>query len=262
MRLSAFISSNLDAIVDEWASFAKTLLPVPETLSSLAMRDHCRQILLAAVADMQARATESQCAAQPPAQSPGHAPLAAGLPAAGPDTAATAHGTLRHLSGFDLAQLVAEFAALRASVLALWRRQTPAGVAAEVLPSGSEIDQIMRFNGAIDQALAASACSYASAVSASRDRVLAVLGHDLRTPLQTISMTVRLLLKPALSDTQRSEAAMRIQRCSSAMGLLISDVLTLPPTRPGSGTAPERSACEREPVGKTTVETTGADNPR
>mgnify|MGYP000210729665 CR=1 FL=1 len=253
MSLSAFISNNLDAIVDEWESFAKTLLPVSGTMSSLALRDHCREILMAAVTDMQTRETESQRATK----SQGNAPQGAGA-----DTAATAHGALRHLSGFDLVQLVAEFRALRASVLALWKRREAASVAAEVLSGASEIEQITRFNEAIDQALAESVDSYSSAVTTSRDMFLAVLGHDLRTPLQAISMTGRLLLKPELSDTARREAAMRIQRCSTTMGLLISDLLEFMRTRLGSGIPLERTVCDLGPVCTTALETIRAGNPQ
>ncbi len=253
MSLSAFIRNNLDAIVDEWESFAKTLLPMAGTMSSLALRDHCREILLAAVADMETRETESQRAAK----SQGNAPQEAGA-----DTAATAHGALRHLSGFDLVQLVAEFRALRASVLALWKRRGSVGVAGEALSGASEIEQITRFNEAIDQALAESVDSYSSAVTTSRDMFLAVLGHDLRTPLQAISMTGRLLLKPELSDAARREAAMRIQRCSTTMGLLISDLLEFMRTRLGSGIPLERTACDLGPVFATALETIRAGNPQ
>ncbi len=252
MNLNAFISNNLDAIVDEWEVFAKTLLPVAGSMSSLALRDHCREILLAAVADMQTRETDSQRAAK----SQGNAPIEAEA-----DTAATAHGALRHLSGFDLVQLVAEFRALRASVLALWSRRKSAGVALEVLAGASEIEQITRFNEAIDQALAESVDSYSSAVTTSRDMFLAVLGHDLRGPLQAISMTGRLLLKPELSETARHEAAMRIQRSSTTMSLLISDLLEFMRTRLGSGIPLARTACDLGPVCTAAVETIRAGNP-
>ena len=252
MNLSAFISRNMDAIVDEWEVFSKTLLPVAETMSSLALRDHCREILLDTVADMQTRETDSERAAK----AQGNAPEEAGA-----DTAATAHGALRHLSGFDLVQLVAEFRALRASVLALWSRQQTPDLAVEVLTKDSEIEQIMRFNEAIDQALAASVNSYSLAVTTSRDMFLAVLGHDLRTPLQAISVTGRLLLKPDLSQAARHTAAMRIERCSTAMGLLISDLLEFTRTRLGSGIPLARTACDLGPICATALETVRAGNP-
>ncbi len=252
MNLNVFISNNLDAIVDEWEVFAKTLLPVAGTMSSLALRDHCREILLAVVSDMRTRETESQRAAK----SQGHAPQDAE-----PDTAATEHGALRHLSGFDLVQLVAEFRALRASVLALWSRRKSAGVAPEVFAGTSEIEQITRFNEAIDQALAESVDSYSAAVTTSRDMFLAVLGHDLRGPLQAISMTGWLLLKPELSETARREAAMRIQRNSTTMSLLISDLLEFMRTRLGSGIPLARTACDLGPVCTSALETIRAGNP-
>lgn len=252
MNLRAFIRNNMDAIVDEWEVFAKTLLPVAGTMSSLALRDHCREILLATVADMQTRETESERAAK----AQGNAPQDAGA-----DTAATAHGALRHLSGFDLVQLVAEFRALRASVLALWSREKSAGDAADGMTGDSEIEQIMRFNEAIDQALAASIDSYSTAVTTSRDMFLAVLGHDLRSPLQAISMTGRLLLRPALSESARQTAAMRIERCSTAMGLLINDLLEFTRTRLGSGIPLARTACDLGVVCTTALETIRAANP-
>jgi len=252
MNLTAFISDNMDAIVDEWEVFAKTLLPVADTMSSLALRDHCREILISTVADMQTHETERERTAK----SQGNAPQDTGA-----DTAATAHGALRHLSGFDLVQLVAEFRALRASVLALWGRQKFLDFPAEVWRGDSEIEQVMRFNEAIDQALAASVESYSMAVTTSRDMFLAVLGHDLRSPLQAISMTGRLLLKPELSNAARQAAAMRIERCSTTMGLLISDLLEFTRTRLGSGIPLARTACDVGAICTTVLETIRAGNP-
>jgi signal transduction histidine kinase len=252
MKLSAFISRNTDAIVDEWEVFARTLLPVAGTMSSLALRDHCREILLATVADMQTHETEKERAAK----AQGNAPQDAEA-----DTAATAHGALRHLSGFDLVQLVAEFRALRASVLALWSRQKSSGSAGEVLTRDSEVEQIMRFNEAIDQALAASIDSYSVAVTTSRDMFLAVLGHDLRSPLQAISMTGRLLLRPELSNESRHAAAMRIERCATTMGLLISDLLEFTRTRLGSGIPLARMPCDVGLICTTALETIRAATP-
>ena len=252
MNLSAFISHNTDAIVDEWEVFAKTLSPVADTMSSLALRDHCREILQTTVADMQKRETENERAAK----AQGNAPQD---PSA--DKAAIAHGALRHLSGFDLVQLVAEFRALRASVLALWRRQKSADLNIAGLTGNSEIEQMMRFNEAIDQALAVSIESYSTAVTTSRDMFLAVLGHDLRSPLQAISMTGRLLLRPVLPDETRQAAAMRIERCATTMGLLINDLLEFTRTRLGSGIPLARTACDLKIICATALETIRAGNP-
>ena len=46
MRLSAFIHANLDAIVADWETFARTL-PAGQSMTALALRDHSREILVA-----------------------------------------------------------------------------------------------------------------------------------------------------------------------------------------------------------------------
>src|SRR5215204_394605 len=112
MKFSAFIRDNLDAIVTEWETFARTI-PAARSMSDLALRDHCRQILCAIADDMDTAQTAQE-------QSDKSKDLA---PARGFDeSAAESHGTLRHTAGFDLPQLFAEFRALRASVLSLWSR--------------------------------------------------------------------------------------------------------------------------------------------
>lgn len=249
MILSNFIRNNHDAIVAEWESFARTL-PMAPTMSDVELRDHCRDMLLVVVADMQTRQTEGERATK----STGDAP-----PNTGADTAATLHGTLRQHAGFDLVQLVAEFRALRASVLALWKRHRAAGLDA---PAGAaEIEEIMRFNEAIDQALAESVGSYAAAVTTSRDMFLAVLGHDLRNPLQAVAMTGQLLLMPKLSDAAVRDAGARIQRASTAMTLLINDLLEFTRTRLGSGIPLERTTCDLGLVCDAALEIIRAGNP-
>ena len=90
---------------------------------------------------MQTRETESERSTK----SKGNA-----SPGIGADTAATVHGALRHHSGSDLVQLVSEFRALRASVLALGKRRTAAGALADIEAGASEIEEITRFNESID----------------------------------------------------------------------------------------------------------------
>lgn len=65
-----------------------------------------------------------------------------------PETAAQMHAHLRSRSGFDINQLAAEYRALRASVLRLWID--------DCLPDSRDLDEIIRFNEAMDQAPAES----------------------------------------------------------------------------------------------------------
>jgi signal transduction histidine kinase len=233
MKLDVFIEDNLDEIVDQFEAFARTLLPAAQTLSGLALRNDSRQILQAVVADMRTRQTETERSAKST-----EAPAALGAP----QTLAAAHGALRHAAGFDIAQVVSEYRALRAGVLALWRRTVSTRSRAPA------IEEIARFNEAIDQALAESVQRYSSAVAASRDLFLAVLGHDLRSPLQGIEMASSVLALPTVSDSVRLQTALRVKRASKTMGRLIADLLEYTRSRLGSGITIERSACDLRQV--------------
>ena len=229
MKLHAFIENNLDAIVGEWEAFARTLLPAAESMSDLALRNDSREILMAIIRDMQTSQTEIERSDKARQVEP--APDAS-------ETIAAAHGAVRHASGFDLAQVVSEFSALRFSVLALWRRS---GTTRGDTPA---IEEIARFNEAIDQALGESVRRYSADVAASREMFLAVLGHDLRSPLQGIELASHVLSLPALSEKARLKAAMRVRRSTKVMSGLISDLLEFTRSRMGRGIPVERSACD------------------
>lgn len=246
VTLHAFIQDNLDAIVEQWVAFARTLLPAAETMSDLALRDHCREILEAIVKDMQTSQTELERSVKS---------RQAGLGTTASETLAAAHGALRHASGFDLAQVVSEFRALRASVLALWRRlETSNGKA-------PAIEEIARFNEAIDQALGESVERYSREIAASRDMFLAVLGHDLRSPLQGIETASSVLFMPDLSDAARLKTAMRVKRASKLMSSLITDLLEYTRSRLGRGIPIERSACDLRQICEEALDAVKASNP-
>src|SRR5207342_2483816 len=98
--------------------------------------------------------------------------------------------------GFDLNQLGAEYRALRATVLRLWAVQARTA-------GHEELEEVTRFNEGIDQALAESIASYSEHVAHSRDTFLAVLGHDLRTPLGALAGSLDLLGRSDLTEAQK-----------------------------------------------------------
>ena len=209
MRLSKFITENMEAILVEWESFATTIHPAAKTMDSLTLRDHAKLILEAAAKDIETFQTDTE-------QSDKSKGLAE--PLAGKETAATTHGALRHISGFDLEQLGSEYRALRASVIRLWKRQLT-----EL--DETEFEEMTRFNEAIDQALAESISSYSEAVDRSRQTFLAILGHDLRGPLSTINMASQILAKSSALDEQYSGIADRITKSALRMNRMIHDLL-------------------------------------
>ena len=245
MKFSAFIKDNLDAIVRDWEAFARTL-PAGQSMSALALRDHSREILLAIAGEMELPQSEQERANQAQDIVPTEASTT---------SAAAEHGALRQMAGFDLVQLFAEFRALRASVMAFWKRSDGATL------GSSSIEEITRFNEGMDKALAQSVQRYSSEVAASRDMFLAVLGHDLRGPLSGIEMSAMLLAKAGLSDKARQQAAARIKRASRDMSRLITDLLEYTRTRLGAGIPIDRSACDLGPVCEASLEDIRAGNP-
>jgi len=202
MGLAQFILDNIEPILTEWEAFAKSMPPGQE-MNSAALRDDAERMLRFVAADMDATQSEGQRAVK-----------GRGEQAAGSDeSAANAHGRLRLAQEFDLAQMVSEFRALRASVIRLWSAQpgaTPSALSSELI----------RFNEAIDQILAESVSRYRADMDRARELLLAVLGHDLRNPLSSIRMSAEILARTSLTPRQ-SDLNDGIIRGSERMRVLL-----------------------------------------
>jgi len=217
MRLAQLITDNLEELLVEWEAFALSLLSPGQKMTSLALRDHATQILKAIAEDIESNQTDLEQAYK----SKGFVPIADAT-----RTAAMTHGALRYLAGFDLRQLAAEFRALRASVLHLWLKRGG--------DNGSAFYQMTRFNESIDQALAESIANYSDEVARSRDTFLAILGHDLRSPLTAIANSSLYLGSPGLLPAgEPLDAVRRINRSTAKMGSMIKDLLEYTRTRLG-----------------------------
>jgi hypothetical protein len=114
MRLADFIQAqaNREPVLAEWEAFARTCAPAGGTMDVRAHRDHADAMLTVIAADL----ATPQCPRARAEKARGQA-LAAD-PAA--STAAGEHGGGRARSGFTVEQMVAEYRALRASVIRLW----------------------------------------------------------------------------------------------------------------------------------------------
>jgi signal transduction histidine kinase len=208
MRLADFILQDMEAILAEWEAFAKTLLPAAANLGSSGLRDHAQQILVSVAKDL----TTHQSREDEVEKSTGQSPQLIGAP----ETAAQTHALLRARGGFDINQLVAEYRALRASVLRLWLDGCQ--------PEGPDLGDIIRFNEAMDQAVAESVGIFTTQVDQARNLLLGMLGHDMRSPLQTIQITSSYLA--ALNAGEKvSGAASRLIRSGSRMQALLDDML-------------------------------------
>ncbi|WP_438037267.1 sensor histidine kinase [Sorangium sp. So ce204] len=68
-----------------------------------------------------------------------------------------------------------------------------------------------------------------------RDRVVAILGHDLRDPLSSIHMAASLLQKREDMPEGSSKMLARVTRCADRMARMINDLLDLTRSRTGRG---------------------------
>ncbi|RRV09519.1 sensor histidine kinase [Pseudomonas sp. v388] len=225
MRLSEFIVHHVDRIVDEWEDFARTLKPAADTMSSVELRDHAKSILLAAARDMNTTQSRREQMAKARGEETHKSPSL--------DEAAASHGELRHEVGFDLVQMTSEFRHLRASVIRLW-------VESLSTPLIDDFQDVVRFNEAIDEALAESTAAYADQVARSRDIFLAILGHDLRAPLQAVSMSAEMLGRNAAQDEKSRYYITQIKNSTRHMGTMVADLLEFVKSRLGSGLPVDR----------------------
>ena len=96
------------------------------------------------------------------------------------------------------------------------------------------IEDIIRFNEAIDQAVSESVADFSKEAESWRQVFLGVLGHDLRGPLHVILMTSELMSHMAL-DAPFSEQVDRISRSGERMNKLLNDLLDHSRTALGMG---------------------------
>src|SRR5688500_15462026 len=175
MRLADFILENVEPILAEWEVFARSLSPGAK-MNSLALRDHAQDILLATVRDMNSEQTGAQQSDKSRGQGNN------GQDSVALNGASDLHAVGRLSSGFDLMEVISEYRALRASVLRLWHDSSPR-------PIDFDVSDVTRFNESIDQSLCKAVSSFTRRIDQSRDMFLAILGHDLRNPLNSIAMT-------------------------------------------------------------------------
>lgn len=188
MRISQFIESNMERILTEFEAFARGLV-VPGSMDIAALRDHAAAMLKVIAKDLETPQTKQQGSEK----AMGHADSRENMPA----TPAQEHGIGRATSGFTFVDMVSEYRALRASVIRLWCDE--AGAIGE-----RDMVDVIRFNEAIDQALAESTARFTAELDRTRDTYLGILGHDLRSPLGAIVTSAQFLL-----DETRLEANQR-----------------------------------------------------
>lgn len=206
--LSDFIRSNLEPILGEWEAFARTCQPAAEGMNVASLRDHGVQLLNWIAADLETFQTNRQ-----------EEDKGKGLARAKfVESVATLHGELRYQDQFTLTQVVAEFRALRASVIRLWINDK--GVVGD-----AQIEDLIRFNEAIDEAVAESVARFSASLEEARDMFTAMLGHDLRNPLAAIVTGASYLQASMPAQSQAGAVSSQILESGHRMRRLIADIL-------------------------------------
>lgn len=215
MQLADFIEANTGAISEDWEAFARDCSPAGT--NQLMLQDHIGAILAAVAADM--RAPQSREA---------QAKKGKGLGGQGPlDVVGNSHATQRGDLGLTLAQVAAELRALRASVVRLWERSGPK-------VSRKDLGDMVRFNEAIDQVLIRSMSAYNEQLARTREQFLALVEHDLRSPLGVIFASAGLVSRRKDIDPQIAKDVDRILGSATRMQRLLNDLVDLTRARLGA----------------------------
>lgn len=214
MRLADFIISEIEPILQEWVNFARTLKPAALAMDDIDLRDHAALMLKFIAKDLRSQLSPEQ-----------QTEKSHGLATRNGQDSADEHGVGRSESKFTMVQLFSEYRALRASVLRLWKN-------ANSSPGPTDIDDVIRFNEAIDQLIAGSVFSFAAAKEKAeeaererRNQFLAMLAHELRNPLSPISMASTLLTKANGNEAVIKNASSVIARQVGHMAGLVDDLL-------------------------------------
>lgn len=208
MSLSDFIEENMERLLVEWESFAQTCLPAAENMGSRELRNGAMHMLMAVAADLKT----FQSAGDQHKKSRG---LKDEEHTSDLGSTARSHAEERLAGGFNIDQLASEYRALRSSVVHLWS-SSPG------FPTRDMVQEMTRFNEAIDQSLAESVRWYSDRLERARAIYVGVLGHDLRTPLATLMISVE--------TAQRTHDPKVIQDCivrARRSGERISEMIDL-----------------------------------
>jgi signal transduction histidine kinase len=245
MRLSQFIIAEKERILEEFEAFARTLVPAG-TMGVTALRDHASAMLNVIARDLETPQTTHEGSQKAKGQSDSSDHTA--------DTPAQEHGSGRATSGFTFVEMVSEYRALRASVIQLW-------IEATGNLEADDVKDLVRFNEAIDQALAESTTRFTEDLDRTRETFLAILGHDLRSPLSAIVTSAQFMLDETELPAAAQKLTATIMNSGRRMNEMVSDLLDFTRGRLGVGMPVSREPMDLGVALKTAVDEIKAAQP-
>lgn len=220
MTLPDYIEQNMERLISEWIEFARTRLPASEYMGEEALSDGSKELMKAVVADMKTAQSDSQ----QHEKSRGERDVG--------DSAisetARKHAAERLKSGFTLDQVVAEYRALRASVIRCWTSDM--GTADRQM-----LDELTRFNEGMDQSLTEAVRWFQEEIQRMRDTFVGILGHDLRDPLSAAITANELQQLAQGSPEVQSKANATADKNLKRMVGMVHDLLDFARTRLDGG---------------------------
>jgi signal transduction histidine kinase len=161
---------------------------------------------------------------------------------------------MRPEHGFTLNQLITEYRALRAIIVRRWR--------AEIGQAGAdELEELSRFNEAIDDSLSEAVDWYNARAEDARVLLNGVLAHDLRSPLGAILMSAETLLHDETLNHRWMRAAVRIRNSGTRIERMVNDLLDFTRTRLGTGLPIDLAENDMERIVQQVVEEQRAFHP-
>ncbi|HZX24545.1 MAG TPA: HAMP domain-containing sensor histidine kinase [Woeseiaceae bacterium] len=221
MRMADFIEQNLEPILSDWEQFAAELEPAAAGLTKQELRNLAGAILRSIAEDIrmnQSEAERHRKSLEEPNRDGGHI-----------GRTGRGHAAERLGEGFTLQQLVAEYRALRASVIRQWRETLQE-------QGDGEVEELTRFNEAVDESLVEAVGWYHARIEDARDLLNGVLAHDLRGPLESLLIGTRVLMDhEAALEADQLRSVVLIRNSGERMRALINDLLDFTRTRLGTG---------------------------
>jgi two-component system, OmpR family, phosphate regulon sensor histidine kinase PhoR len=196
--LGELIDQNYDELLSKWHSEV-ALLPGAEQLDGPTITDHIPQLLTELSENLQSDRSEANFILSP-----------------------AEHGVQRWRVGFDITEVVAEYGILRTCLYRLAEKNN--------LPLTNQGARIVNtvFDNAVAQAVKAYATHMTLELQKRREEHLSFVIHDLRTPLQAISLATT-MLERFLSDDSKIDlvgtSLSTLRRNISRLDALIKRVL-------------------------------------
>src|ERR1700736_5234594 len=201
VRLADFILREMEPILAECDTFAASQAPADGEPGVFPLRQHASEILRAVALYLNAGQP------RPSVRNADRGDAQALCDDLG--AAAHLHALRRAQGGFSAVRMAADYHAMRSCVLRVWA----VAPGREPTEQASAMQDAVRFSEAMDQALVGAVATFSREIERARNLFLAVVGHDLRNPLETIQITATYLSRVA-GQGVTAEAAGRILRSS------------------------------------------------